>query len=51
MEMAKFKPMKDEFIREFSMKDYKDLTEGWDIKVDRCTKGEQGWGLFKAHKE
>merc|ERR1712088_70620 len=48
MEMAKFKPMKDEFIREFSMKDYKDLTDGWDIKVDRCTKGEQGWGLFKA---
>jgi len=51
MEMAKFKPMKDEFIKEFSMKDYKDLTEGWDIKVERCTKGEQGWGLFKAHKE
>merc|ERR1712117_916516 len=42
MEMDKFKPTKDKFIREFSLKDYKDLTEGWDIKVERCSKGEQG---------
>jgi len=51
MEMDKFKPTKDKFIREFSLKDYKDLTEGWDIKVERCSKGEQGWGWFTARKE
>merc|ERR1712116_122819 len=41
MEMEKFKPTKDKFIKEFSLKDYKDLTEGWDIKIERCSKGEQ----------
>ena len=51
MEMEKFKKIKDKFIKDFSMKDYKELTEGWDIKVTRCTKGEQGWGWFKAIKE
>ena len=51
MEMDKFKPTKDKFIKEFSLKDYKDLTEGWDIKVERCSKGEQGWGWFTARKE
>merc|ERR1711988_2010310 len=51
MEMDKFKPTKDKFIQEFSLKDYKDLTEGWDIKVERCSKGEQGWGWFTARKE
>jgi len=51
MEMEKFKPTKDKFIKEFSLKDYKDLTEGWDIKVERCSKGEQGWGWFTALKE
>jgi hypothetical protein len=51
MEMEKFKKIKDKFIKDFSMKDYKELTEGWDIKVKRCTNGEQGWGWFKAIKE
>ena len=51
MEMEKFKPIKDQFIKDFSMQDYKELTEGWDIKVERCTNGEQGWGLFLAVKE
>merc|ERR1711874_786543 len=50
MEMNKFKPIKDQFIKEFSLKDYKDLTDGCDIKVERCSKGEQGWGHFKARK-
>ena len=49
-EMVKFKPTKEKFIKEFSIKDYNDLVDGWDIKVVRCTKGEQGWGLFKAIK-
>merc|ERR1712183_221160 len=49
-EMVKFKPTKEKFVKEFSLKDYNDLVNGWDIKVDRCTKGEQGWGLFSAKK-
>ncbi len=49
--MEKFKPTKDSFIAEFSRRDFEDLVEGWDIKVVRCTSGEQGWGLFKAEKE
>merc|ERR1711870_169553 len=49
MEMTKFKPTKDQFIKEFSIKDFTDLTDGWDIKVERCTKGEQGWGWFTAN--
>jgi len=51
LEMEKFKKIKDKFIKDFSLQDYKELTEGWDIKVKRCTKGEQGWGWFKAIKE
>merc|ERR1712088_829538 len=51
MEMTKFKPTKDKFIKEFSLKDFTDLTDGWDIKVERCSKGEQGWGWFTALKE
>ena len=51
MEMQRFKPTKEAFISEFSLRDFQDLVEGWDIKVVRCSKGEQGWGLFKGVKE
>jgi len=50
-EMQKFKPTKAAFVKEFSLKDYNDLVEGWDIKVVRCEAGEQSWGLFKATKD
>ena len=50
-EMLKFKGMRQEFIDEFSEKDYNDLMDGWEIKVVRCNAGEQGWGLFRAVKE
>lgn len=50
MEMDKFKPIKDEFVKEFSLKDFEELVEGWDIKVVRCTNGDQAWGLFKGTK-
>jgi len=49
-EMERFKPTKDAFVKEFSQKDYDELVEGWEVKVDRCSQGEQGWGLFKASK-
>ena len=28
---------------EFSLKDYNELVDGWEIKIVRCSKGEQGW--------
>ena len=49
-EMVKFKGMREDFITEFSPKDYADLMDGWKIKVVRCNDGEQGWGLFRARK-
>merc|ERR1719150_893465 len=51
MEMEKFQPTKDTFIKEFSKRDYDDLVEGWKIKVVRCNAGDQGWGWFSAIKE
>lgn len=51
MEMDRFKPTKEQFLKEFTMKDYNDLVDGWDIKVVRTTRGDQGWGLFKAVKQ
>ena len=50
-EMKKFKAMEKEFVEEFSRKDYDELMDGWEIKVVRCKKGNQGWGLFRAVKE
>jgi len=50
MELEKFEKMKDEFIAEFSEKDFKDIKEGWLIKMERCKRGDQAWGLFTAQK-
>lgn len=49
-EMKRFKPTKEQFIKEFTQRDYDELVDGWEIKVVRCSAGEQGWGLFKASK-
>lgn len=49
-EMQRFRPTKASFVKEFSLNDYNELVNGWDVKVDRCTQGEQGWGLFLATK-
>ena len=38
-------------FQDFSLKDYNDLVDGWDIKVVRCSDGLQGWGLFTATKK
>jgi len=51
LELEKFKPKKAEFVKEFSLKDYNELVDGWEIKIVRCSKGEQGWGLFSAAKK
>ena len=38
-------------FQDFSLKDYNDLVDGWEIKVVRCSDGLQGWGLFMATKK
>ena len=38
-------------FQDFSLKDYNDLVDGWEVKVVRCSDGLQGWGLFTAIKK
>ena len=38
-------------FQDFTLTDYNELVEGWEIKIVRCNEGEQGWGLFIATKE
>jgi len=49
-EMAFFSGQKEEFIKDFSIEDYNDISSGWQDKVERCSDGDQAWGLFIAHK-
>ena len=51
MEMERFEPTKQKFIKEFSQRDYDELVDGWKIKVVRCSDKDQGWGLFHAKKQ
>ncbi|XP_078163961.1 phosphoethanolamine N-methyltransferase-like [Carex rostrata] len=41
---------KDEFLQDFSEKDYDDIVNGWNAKLKRSSLGEQRWGLFIATK-
>jgi phosphoethanolamine N-methyltransferase len=38
------------FFKEFSNDDYQHLIEGWHAKLERCAKGDQRWGVFRARK-
>jgi phosphoethanolamine N-methyltransferase len=38
------------FLKEFSSEDYQHLIEGWHGKLQRCAKGDQRWGVFRARK-
>jgi len=49
-EMKSFTTQKDDFVKEFSLEDFDHILEGWQAKVERCTAGDQAWGLFIAHK-
>jgi len=49
-EMKSFKAQKDDFVKEFSAEDFDAIVGGWSAKVERCTEGDQAWGLFIAHK-
>lgn len=37
-------------FKEFSDDDYHHLVEGWQGKLERCAKGDQRWGVFRARK-
>ncbi|XP_037492766.1 phosphoethanolamine N-methyltransferase isoform X3 [Jatropha curcas] len=41
---------KDEFIHDFSEKDFNDIVDGWKAKLIRSSAGEQLWILFIAKK-
>lgn len=49
-ELDKFALIKDEFISEFSEKDYDYIVKGWKAKVVRCGQKDQKWGSFIAYK-
>jgi len=51
-EVAKTEKIKDEFIKEFSEKDYYYIVDGWKEKLVRASpSGNQRWGLFYAEKK
>jgi len=50
MELDKFSKIETKFVAKFSQQDYDWITKGWKVKVGRCTRGEQAWGLFTAVK-
>jgi len=49
-ELEKAEHMKEEYVKEFSMKDYSDIVDGWKIKLVRVAEGHKVWGLFRAQK-
>ncbi|XP_048253287.1 phosphoethanolamine N-methyltransferase 3-like [Haliotis rufescens] len=40
----------DEFIGDFSQKDFDDIVSGWKDTLHQCEEGEQRWGIFHATK-
>ncbi|RNA35062.1 phosphoethanolamine N-methyltransferase 3-like isoform X1 [Brachionus plicatilis] len=42
---------KDEFVKEFSVKDFDYLVDGWKEKLIRCNQGHQKYGIFYAEKK
>ena len=50
-ELNKFALIKDEFIKEFSSKDYDYIVNGWKSKLIRCNQdGDQKWASFIGYK-
>ncbi|CAM3702403.1 methyltransferase domain-containing protein [Parendozoicomonas haliclonae] len=49
-ELARIQDNKGEFLSLFTSKDYEDLTQGWQIKLERNRNGLQHWGVFHAIK-
>ncbi|XP_070197643.1 uncharacterized protein [Littorina saxatilis] len=49
-ELKTTETIKDDFVKEFSQKDFDDIVSGWKDKVVRVGEGDQRWGLFYAEK-
>jgi len=49
-EVKLFQSQKQDFIQEFSVEDFDAIVAGWSAKMERCTEGDQAWGLFIAQK-
>lgn len=49
-EMKLFNQDKDSFVEDFSVEDFDAIVGGWAAKKERCTEGDQAWGLFVAEK-
>lgn len=49
-ELARTQEIKQEFIESFSEEDYNYIIDGWKEKLNRCSLGDQRWGLFYAEK-
>lgn len=42
-ELQQLHTQKDEFLAQFSLKDFDDLNNGWNAKLKRIAEGDQGW--------
>lgn len=49
-ELVRTETIKDDFVKEFSQKDYDDIVGGWKDKLVRTAAGDQRWGVFYAEK-
>lgn len=49
-ELNKLQSRKEEFLSQFSTKDFEDLESGWKAKLKRITDDDQGWILGVAEK-
>ncbi len=49
-ESKKFVGQKEEFMMQFSEADFTYILDGWRAKIERCSAGDQAWGLFTATK-
>eukprot|EP01099_Mayorella_cantabrigiensis_P001882 TRINITY_DN1823_c0_g1_i1.p1 TRINITY_DN1823_c0_g1~~TRINITY_DN1823_c0_g1_i1.p1 ORF type:complete len:293 (-),score=69.23 TRINITY_DN1823_c0_g1_i1:40-831(-) len=49
-ELIPFEANREEFVKEFSQDDYKDIVDGWRAKIFRCGQGEHRWVTFYGEK-
>jgi len=50
MELARLEEIKEDYLKAHSEKDYRDIREGWEIKLVRCRDGTQQWAVFECTK-
>lgn len=50
MELERLSEMKSSFLECHSEKDYKDIEDGWNIKLVRVREGTQQWCVFEGVK-